>query len=52
MSNHDASDIWLGLLGLMAAALFLGLHEDGVAVTLTVLGVACLVGSLQRLSAR
>jgi len=51
MTNRIASDIVLGLLALLAGAVFMSVGEDAVAVTLDVLGVICLAGSLDRLSA-
>ena len=51
MSSRTATDLTLGLLAIIAGALFLALGEDGVAITLDVLGVICLAGGLNRLSA-
>ena len=49
--DDSAADITLGLLGLFAGVVFMGLGEDVVAATLGVLGVLFLAGSLQRLPA-
>lgn len=51
MSARVATDIALGLLAVLAGAVFVAVGEDGVAVTLEILGVLCLAGSLQRLYA-
>ena len=51
MRTEAASDIALGLLALLAGAVFMQLGEDAVAITLSVLGVICLAVTLQRLSA-
>jgi hypothetical protein len=51
MTDRVANDIALGLLALLSAAVFLGIGEEAVAVTLSVLGVLCLAGCLQDPSA-
>ena len=52
MDTHLVGDIALGLLALLAGAVFSEIGEDAVAITLGVLGAICLATTLQRLSAQ